>query len=57
MMTAVDRHRVNVPESQIFYDKKRKKSKKHNQAVRALGRYMARVIFKILTENKAYEIK
>jgi transposase len=29
MMTAVDRHRVKVPESQIFYDKKRKQGKKH----------------------------
>ncbi len=57
MMTAVDRHRANVEESQIFYDKKRKQGKKHNQAVRALGRYLSRVIFKMLTENRDYELR
>jgi len=57
MMTAVDRHRTNVDESQIFYDKKRKQGKKHNQAIRSLGRYLTRVIFKMLTENRDYEIR
>lgn len=57
MMTAVDRHRVNVTESQSFYEKKRKQGKKHNQAIRALGRYMARVMFKLLVENRPYKIK
>lgn len=57
MMTAVDRHRINVDQSQIFYDKKRAQGKKHNQAVRALGRYLSKVIFKMLTENRPYEIR
>jgi hypothetical protein len=57
MMTAVDRHRANVTESQVFYDKKRKQGKKHNQSVRALGRYLTKVIFKMLIENRAYEIR
>jgi len=57
MMTAIDRHRINVDESQIFYDKKRKQGKKHNQAIRSLGRYLARVIFKMLIENRDYEIR
>lgn len=39
MMIAVDRHRKYVPESQRYYEKKRSEGKKHNQAIRALGRH------------------
>ena len=48
MMTAVDRHRSQVDESQKYYEKKRAEGKKHNQAIRSLGRHLARVIFKML---------
>ncbi|ACM21467.1 transposase, IS116/IS110/IS902 family [Geotalea daltonii FRC-32] len=54
MMTAVDRHRKQVPQSQTYYRKKRAEGKKHNQAVRALGRHLCRVIFKMLKENRGY---
>jgi transposase len=54
MMIAVDRHRKQVPQSQKYYEKKRAEGKKHNQAVRALGRHICRVIFKMLKENRAY---
>lgn len=54
MMIAVDRHRKYVPQSQKYYDKKRTEGKKHNQAVRALGRHLCRVIFKMLKENRGY---
>ena len=57
MMTAVDKHRKCVPESQRYYEKKRAEGKKHNQAVRALGRHMCRVIFKMLKEEREYEIR
>ncbi len=57
MMVAVDRHRKYVPESQNYYEKKRAEGKKHNQAVRALGRHLCRVIFKMLTKEKDYEIR
>ncbi len=57
MMIAVDKHRKCVPESQRYYEKKRAEGKKHNQAVRALGRHMCRVIFKILKEEREYEIR
>ena len=57
MMVAVDRHRKCVPESQHYYQKKRTEGKKHNQAVRALGRHLCRVIFKMLTQEKDYEIR
>ena len=54
MMIAVDRHRKKVPQSQRYYEKKRAEGKKHNHAVRALGRHLCRVIFKMLTENRGY---
>ena len=54
MMIAVDRHRKRVPQSQKFYEKKRAEGKKHNQAVRALGRHLCRVIFKMLTQDRGY---
>lgn len=57
MMTAVDRHRKCVPESQRYYDKKRAEGKKHNQAIRALGRHLCRILFKMLKENREYEIR
>lgn len=56
MMTAVDRHRKQVPQSQAYYQKKRLEGKTHNQAVRALGRHLCRVIFKMLKENRGYII-
>jgi transposase len=54
MMIAVDRHRKPVVQSQKYYEKKRAEGKKHNQAVRALGRHLCRVIFKMLKENRGY---
>lgn len=56
MMIALDRHRKYVPESQRYYAKKRSEGKKHNQAVRALGRHLSRVIYKMLTDERDYEI-
>jgi hypothetical protein len=57
MMAAVDSHRKCVPESKKFYEKKRAEGKKHNQAIRALGRHLCRVIFKMLKEEREYEIR
>jgi len=54
MMIAVDRHRKKALESQRYYEKKRAEGKKHNQAVRALGRHLCRVIFKMLKMNRRY---
>ena len=53
MMIAVDRHRKRVPQSQRYYEKKRAERKTHNQAVRALGRHLCRVIFKMLTMDRS----
>lgn len=57
MMTALDRHRKYVPESQKYYEKKRAQGKSHNQAIRALGRHLCRVIYKMLKEERQYQIR
>ena len=56
MMIAVDTHRKLVPQSQRYYEKKRAEGKRHNQAIRALGRHLCRVIFKILAQYRPYRI-
>jgi transposase len=56
MMAAVDHHRKRVPQSQRYYERKRAEGKKHNQAIRALGRHLCRVIFKMLTQDRLYRI-
>jgi transposase len=57
MMTAVDRHRKYVPESQKYYEKKRTEGKTHNQAIRALGRHLCRIIYKMLKEQREYRVR
>jgi transposase len=57
MMTALDRHRKYVPESQRYYEKKRAQGKKHNQALRALGRHLCRIIYKMLKEETEYQLR
>ena len=57
MMAAVDSHRKCVTESQRYYEKKRAQGKKHNQAIRALGRHLCRIIFRMLKEDREYEIR
>jgi transposase len=57
MMIGVDRHRKKVTESQRYYEKKRAEGKKHNQAVRALGRHLTRIIYRLLKEDREYEIR
>jgi transposase len=57
MMTALDRHRKYVPESQRYYEKKRAEGKGHNQAIRALGRHLCRIIYKMLQEQREYQLR
>ena len=56
MMVALDRHRKHVPQSQRYYEKKRSEGKKHNQAIRALGRHLSRIIYKMLNEGRDYQM-
>jgi len=57
MMTAIDRHRKYVPQSQKYYGKKRAEGKTHNQAIRALGRHVCRIIYNMLKEQRAYQVR
>ena len=57
MMVAVARHIPHVPTSKAYYDKKRAEGKKHNQAIRALGRQLIRVIWSLVKNNRQYEIR
>jgi len=57
MMTAVARHYWHTPESKKYYEKKRAEGKKHNQAVRSLGRHLMRVIWSLVKNNRLYECK
>jgi len=54
-MTAVARHITCVPESKAYYDKKRAEGKTNNQAIRALGRHLVRVIWSMLINDRDYE--
>ena len=55
MMTGVDRHRKQVPESQRYYEKKRTEGKTHNQAIRSLGRHLCRVLYRMLKDGRPYQ--
>ncbi|MGA7965166.1 MAG: IS110 family transposase [Gammaproteobacteria bacterium] len=57
LMTCLVRHMACVPESRAYYDRKRAQGKRHNQAVRALGRHLVRVIWRMLNEERDYEMK
>lgn len=57
MMTAAARHIDHVPESRTYYDRKRAEGKTHNQAVRALGRHLIRVIWSMIKHDRDYREK
>lgn len=57
MMTAVARHITCVPESRTYYDKKRAEGKTYNQAIRALGRHLVRVIWSMLKNRRDYKLR
>jgi transposase len=54
LMTCIVRHMACVAESRAFYDRKRAEGKHHNQAVRALGRHLVRVIWRMLQNERDY---
>jgi transposase len=57
LMTTVARHMGCVAESRAYYDRKRAEGKTHNQAIRALGRHLVRVIWAMLRDGRDYEIR
>lgn len=56
MMAAVDHQRRGSEQSQRYYEKKRLEGKKHNQAIRSLGRHLSRVIYKMLKNDRDYYV-
>lgn len=57
MMAALGIHIRKVEQSKAYYDKKRKEGKKHNQALRSLGRHITRVIWSMVKNNRKYKIQ
>jgi transposase len=57
LMTAADRHRKRVPQSQRYYDKKRAEGKTHNQAVRSLARHLVRVLWSMIVHGHDYQLR
>jgi transposase len=57
MMNALAHHVRQVPQSRIFYEKKRAQGKSHNQALRAVGRHLVRVIWCMLRDGRDYELR
>lgn len=55
LMTCIVRHMACVPESRSYYDRKRAQGTTHNQAVRALGRHLIRVMWSMLVNEREYE--
>ncbi len=54
MMTAAAQHIKFVAESKRYYEKKCREGKKHNQAVRCIGRQLVRVIWSMLKTGRDY---
>jgi len=57
MMVGVARHIELVPEAKLYYEKKRAEGKKHNQAIRSMGRHLARVIWSMLKQDRDYVVQ
>lgn len=54
LMAALAKHIILMPDAKKYYQKKRTEGKRHNQAVRAFGRHMVRVIWGMLKQNRDY---
>lgn len=55
IMAALSKHILMMPDAKRYYEKKRVEGKKHNQAVRAFGRHMVRVIWGMLKHDRNYQ--
>jgi len=57
LMTTIARHIGCVPQSRAYYDRRRAEGKTHNQAIRALGRHLVRVIWAMFRDQRDYELR
>ncbi len=56
LLIAVVHHMSQVSQSRAYYDRKRVHGKTHMQALRALARHLARVLFSMLKQNRNYRL-
>ena len=49
--------RSRFPASHTYYEKKRVQGKTHNQAIRALGRQLVRVIWSMPKQHRDYQLR
>ncbi len=57
MITATMKHTQHVEESKQYIEKKISQGKKYQQAIRSMGRHLVRVIWNMIQQNRAYEIR
>jgi len=57
IITATMKHAQHVEESKKYIEKKISEGKRYQQAIRSLARHLVRVIWNMIQQNRAYEIK
>lgn len=57
MLTATMKHTQHVEESKRYLEKKISEGKKYQQAIRSIARHLVRVIWNMMQQNRAYEIR
>lgn len=57
MITATMKHVMYTDESKKYLKKKISEGKKYQQAIRSIGRHLVRVIWKMIQNNRDYEIR
>lgn len=57
MITATMKHAQHSEQSRRYLEKKISEGKKYQQAIRSLGRNLVRVIWKLIQEDRVYEIR
>ena len=57
MITATMKHTQHVEESKRYLEKKISEGKKYQQAIRSIGRHLVRVIWNMIKQERAYQIR
>ena len=57
MITATMKHTQHVEQSKQYLEKKISEGKKYQQAIRSIGRHLIRVIWSMIQNDRAYEVR
>jgi len=57
IITATMKHTQHVKESKKYVDKKTSEGKRYQQAIRSMARHLVRVIWNMIQQDRAYEIR